>query len=85
MNVTEMSLLSILEREDKALKNMQFWGNILMEERARQQDAKTDYEKEYYGERCDHYIARRDEALRELNQARYDLKSYCNYYGIGRK
>ena len=83
--VTEMSMLEILKREDKALDDMRYWGGILMDARARQMEAPNEIIKEFHEEQCQNYTARRDEALRQLNEARYDLKSYCNYYGIGKR
>ena len=72
--VTEMSMLEILLREDKALKEMRHHGDLVMA-----------YRNAGIDKYANKHIRLRDEALQQLNEARYDLKSYCNYYGIGKR
>ena len=73
MNISDMCLLDILEREREAKNKMIFNGNALMNEHSRQNP------NEAY---CKLYTIRRDAALNELNEARRDLRMYCKYHGI---
>ena len=81
MNVKEVSLLSILIREDEALKEMKFAGELLMDERNWQSKADPSL-KIYYEEVCQRYAERRDKALAELNEARKDIREYFRYHSI---
>ena len=75
MIITETSLLDILERERQGLRDEKVCGDLLMQQRAKE----TPNE-----ELCDYFISKRDEAVRMINEARYDLKMYCEYFGLGR-
>lgn len=81
----EDGLLSILERERKALLKMRFYGDDLMNARRRQMDTDNEILKSYYEERCQYYIDKRNEGLAELNSARDDIKAYFEYYVFGGK
>lgn len=75
MIITETSLLDILERERQGLYDEKLWGDLLMRQRA---------EETPNEELCDYFISKRDEGVRMINEARYDLKMYCKYFGLGR-
>ena len=84
-NVSEMSLLSILQREDIALKGIRWAGRWLEEDRARQMEAKEEYMKQMLEEVCRKDADKRDEWLQELNEARSDMKEYFRHFGIVRQ
>ena len=73
MKVSEMCMLDILERERDAKNRMTVNGDELMRERSRENPNESF---------CTLYTMRRDVALKELNEARRDLRTYCTYYGI---
>ena len=81
-NVNEMSLLSILQREDEAMKEMRWAGEWLVNYRAKQIGEKEEGMKRVYEEICQEEIKRRDEWLQKLNEARADMKAYFEYHGI---
>lgn len=69
-------LLEILEKEKQGILLERQYGNLLMEETSREHpnEAKRNL-----------FIMKRDEGLRMVNEARYELKSYLSYFGIGRR
>ena len=82
-NVNEMSLLSILQREDEALKRMRWAREWVISYKAKQMEEKEEAMKRAYEKLCQDEIRKRDEYLQELVKAREDIKAYFDYHGIG--
>ena len=69
-------LLDILEKEREGLRIERKYGDLLMSETAREKPNEAMRQI---------FIMKRDEGLRMVNEARYELKSYLSYFGIGRR
>ena len=82
VDVKEMCLLDLLERERDAKREMKFAGDSLMDFRRRQMETDEEYLKSALESICDLYTEKRDNALRELNRARADMMLYFKYHGI---
>lgn len=84
-NVSEMSLLSILQREDDALKGIKYSKKMIEKYKVEQREEKEERMKNVYICLCQDYIMRGNEWLQKLNEARSDLKEYFRHFGIDRE
>ena len=70
------SLLSLLIAEDKALAKEEIYGEMIVEYREMAEATDNQILKENYIKEIEEYISRRDDAIKEVLDARENIKKY---------
>ena len=70
------SLLSLLIAEDKALAKEEIYGEMIVEYREMAEATNNQILKENYIKEIEEYISRRDDAIKEVLDARESIKKY---------